>query len=93
MLRAVWGKWDHGNPAAVPVAGNAPGPLGVRGLALPGPDGDFVELLAFDVQLQQCLQEHLVADSDSSGVPCRMVSEQQFKSTRWYGADRLEGPL
>ena len=55
----------------------------VHGLALPGPDGDFVELVVFTAALWRALQEHLAGHCRANGIGWRAVPEPQLKATRW----------
>ena len=60
-------------------------PADILGLLLPGVDGDFVELVAFDEGLWRSLPEELAAECGNAGVGWSIVPEAEFKETRWYG--------
>ena len=64
-------------------------PADIRGLLLPGVDGDFVELVAFDEPLWRTLPAELASECAKSGVGWNVVSEDEFKQTRWF---RQSGP-
>ena len=60
-------------------------PADIEGLLLPGVDGDFVELVAFDERLWRSLPEKLAGECANSGVAWSVVPEDEFKATKWFG--------
>lgn len=59
-------------------------PAAIEGLVLPGVDGDFVELLAFEERLWRTLPEALAEECANSGVAWSVVPEDEFKATKWF---------
>jgi hypothetical protein len=59
-------------------------PSNITGLLLPAVDGDFVEVVAFDEQLWQTLLRDLDSECTKMGVRWSVVSENEFKGTRWF---------
>ena len=57
---------------------------GASGVVLPGPDGDFARILAFDEGAWARLHEGLAAEGARAGVPFRIVPEAEFNDTSWY---------
>jgi hypothetical protein len=59
-------------------------PAAIEGLVLPGVDGDFVELIAFEERLWRTLPEALAGECAKSGVAWSVVPEDEFKATKWF---------
>lgn len=55
----------------------------IGGLLLPGVDGDFLEIAAFDEGLWRNLLEELEKECANVGVDWSLVSEDEFKTTTW----------
>ena len=55
----------------------------VLGMLLPGVDGDFAELVVFDQDQWQSLQQGLSQECAAQGVDFQIVDESTFKQTKW----------
>jgi hypothetical protein len=60
-------------------------PEEITGIIVPGVDGDFAELVAFNKAAGQAVLEALALECANSKVAWRIVSEAEFLDTRWHG--------
>jgi hypothetical protein len=57
----------------------------ITGLIVPGVDGDFVELVAFDEAAAKTVIAAIARECGNAKVPWRNMSEPEFIKTRWHG--------
>lgn len=62
----------------------------IEGILLPGVDGDFAELIAFNEALWRDLPGELEKECNVAGIAWSCVSEEVFKSTAWVVDGREE---
>ncbi len=71
--------WSHPAPNLNSLANR----MKVLGYLLPGPDGDFVEIVIFDNSLLNLLTQNLANECKQRGLGWQEVSENQFRETKW----------
>jgi hypothetical protein len=58
--------------------------IGVLGAMMPGPDGDFAQLLLWGGQSMEGFAEHLRAECEAAHISFASVPETEFKKTKWF---------
>lgn len=64
--------------------------LDFAGLMLPGVDGDFAEFVMLDDHAWRAVREGLAAACAAAGIEFQVVSEPEFRGTKWFAGPAPE---
>lgn len=65
--------------------------LGAQGIMFPGVDGDFAEIAFLEDPLRKDFEQRLERECLEAGASWELVSETEFKGTRWFEEAPSEG--